>query len=218
MELIKREFSSENAKIIKKYDTEMINQTLAKATRWKHLQTIINLTKMIKKDWTKVTKEDIDELVAEIIERFGSTNGQESNYSYDHKKILKIFFRWLKLGSREFKEVGDPPETKGVRLRSVKDTLIREDLLTEEDFQKLLNACGENQRDRTLFFVHYEAGTRPSELLSLKIKHVKFDKVGANIHVFGKTGARTIRLIKSVPDLARWINVHPNKTNLRILE
>ena len=42
----------------------MANQTLAKATRWKHLQTMINLTKMTKKDWNNVTKEDIDELVA----------------------------------------------------------------------------------------------------------------------------------------------------------
>ena len=49
-----------------------------------------------KKNWEKVTKEDIDELISEIMERFGSSNGQESNYSYDHKKILKIFFRWLK--------------------------------------------------------------------------------------------------------------------------
>jgi len=86
-ELIKREFSKENARIIKKYDIEMTNQTLAKATRWKHLQTLINLTKMINKDWKDITKEDIGELVAQIIERFGASNGQESNYSYDHKKI-----------------------------------------------------------------------------------------------------------------------------------
>lgn len=213
LNLIKRDFSKANARIIKKYDIEMINQTLAKATRWKHLQTLVNLTKMIKKDWEEVTKEDIDELVSEIMERFGSSNGQESNYSYDHKKILKIFFRWFKLGNREHREVGDPPETKSVRLRPVRDTLIREDLITEDDFRKLLKACGSNQRDRAFLYAHYEAGTRPSEILNLKIKHVKFDKVGANIHVFGKTGARTIRLIKSVPDLARWINVHPNRDN-----
>jgi len=85
-ELIKREFSKENARIIKKYDIEMTNQTLAKATRWKHIQTLINLTKMINKNWKDITKEDIGELVAQIIERFGSLNGQESNYSYDHKK------------------------------------------------------------------------------------------------------------------------------------
>jgi len=91
LNLIKRDFSKANARIIKKYDIEMINQTLAKATRWKHLQTLVNLTKMIKKDWEEVTKEDIDELVSEIMERFGSSNGQESNYSYLFVGKIKRF-------------------------------------------------------------------------------------------------------------------------------
>jgi hypothetical protein len=34
-----------------------------------------------------------------------------------------------------------------------------------------------------------EAGCRPGELLSLRIKHVKFDQIGAIISVDGKTGA-----------------------------
>lgn len=93
LELIKREFSKENARLIKKYDIEMINQALAKATRWKHLVTLVNLTRIVKKEWSKVSKEDIEELVAKIMQMYGSSNGQESNYSYDHKKILKIYFR-----------------------------------------------------------------------------------------------------------------------------
>ena len=40
----------------------------------------------------------------------GNEKGQETNYTYDHKKILKLFFRWFKLGSRDFKDVGDPAE------------------------------------------------------------------------------------------------------------
>ncbi|NIU01951.1 MAG: integrase, partial [Nitrosopumilaceae archaeon] len=48
----------------------------------------------------------------------------------------------------EFTEVGDPPETAHVRMKKVKDKIIREDLLTEDDISRLLYACGENQRDR----------------------------------------------------------------------
>ena len=36
---------------------------------------------------------------------YADINDQESNSSYDNKKILKIFFRWFKLGSREYKEL-----------------------------------------------------------------------------------------------------------------
>ena len=213
LELIKRDCSRKNFQLIKKYDNFMISQALATGTRFKHVTALRNLTRLIKKDWSQVTKDDIDNLVTKIMQLYGSSKGQETNYSYDHKKVLKIFFRWFKLGSREHKEVGDPPETKAVRLRTVKDTLIREDLLTDEDLTKLLKACGENQRDRAFLDVHYEAGTRPGEILNLRIKHITFDKYGAVIHTDGKTGTRTIRLIKSVPNLAKWLDIHPHKEN-----
>ena len=211
--LIERELSPYNVQLIRKYDSELVKQSLAKATRLKHLQIMLNLTRFIKKDWKDITKDDIDRLVLKIVELYANDSGQETNTTWDHKKILKIFFRWFKLGSRNFREVGDPPETKPVKLRPVKDNIVREDLLTEDDRTKLLYACDENARDRAFIDVHFEAGTRPGEILSLRIKHVKFDNVGAVIKVDGKTGPRPVRLIRSVPNLAKWLDVHPLKNN-----
>lgn len=70
-------------------------------------------------------------------------------------------------------------------------------MIDEKDFANLISNCGENLLDRAFIDIHYEAGTRPGEILSLKIKHVKFDQYGAVIHVDGKTGPRPIRLVKS---------------------
>ena len=210
---IQNELSADNAELISKYDMEMVRQSIAIATRQKHLRTLLGLTRLLQKDWIDVRKNDIEKLVYEIMQRYSDESGKESNYSYDHKKILKIFFRWMKLGSREFIEVGDPPETAHVRMKRVKDKIIREDLLTEEDISRMLHACGENARDRALIDCHYEGGTRPGEILSLLIKHVKFDQYGANLHVDGKTGPRTIRLVKSTPSLANWLSIHPAKDN-----
>ena len=61
--------------------------------------------------------------------------------------------------------------------------------------------------------VHSEAGTRSGEILSLQLKHVEFDNIGARIHVDGKTGVRPIRLIKSSPNLAAWCRAHPSYDN-----
>lgn len=212
--LIERDLSKNNIKLIKNYDKHMARQSLAKATRLKHLQIILNLSRMIKKDWQSVTKEDIDNLVFKVVEIYGDSNGRETNTTYDHKKILKIFFRWVKLGSRDFKEVGNPLEIKDVKLRPVQNRLIREDLLTKEEYKKLIKAADENPRAKALIAVHYEAGTRPGEILSLRIKHVKFDKFGAMISVDGKTGPRNIRLLKSIPYLKEWINVHPFRDDI----
>ena len=210
---IKKECSTENIRIIKKYDAEMIREGLTKPTRNKQLYTILNLTRIIQKDWNKVTKDDINVVVSKIMDTYGTSNGKETNTSYDYKKILRIFFRFVKLGSRSSKEVGDPEETRTIRPKSVNDTVIREDLITEEDLKKLLTACAENQRDRAFLHVMYESGSRAGEILTLKVKHLKFDKIGAIIVVDGKTGSRPIRLIESVPDLAKWINAHPFKDN-----
>jgi len=211
--LIEREVSKNNVKLIKDYDHYMARQSLAKATRLKHLQIILNLSRMIKKDWKSANKQDIDNIVLKVVETYGDSTGKETNTTYDHKKILKIFFRWIKLGSRDFKEVGDPTETKDVKMRPVKNQLIREDLLTKEEYKKLILAADENPRAKALIAVHSEAGTRPGEILSLQIKHVKSDKFGAIISVDGKTGPRKIRLLKSIPYLREWLNVHPFRNN-----
>jgi len=211
--LLQNEISSENFKLIKRYHNVMIGEALAKATQLKHLQILLNLTRFVKKDWTVISKDDIDSLVATIMIKYASDNGQETSTSWDHKKILKIFFRWVKLDSRNFRLVGDPPETKNVRLKKVKDNISREDLLTESDRTRLLHACGGNLRDKAFLDCHSEAGTRPGEILNLKIKHVKFDKYGAVLQVDGKTGPRTIRLITSTPNLAKWLDAHPFKDN-----
>jgi len=211
--LIQIELSSENVELIKKYDRVMVSQSIAISTRQKHLVTLLSLSRLLKKDWQSVTKDDIDEIVYEIMQKYADESGKETYYSYDHKKILKIFVRWIKLGSREYSEVGDPPETSHVRMKKVRDKIIREDLLSEDDLSRLLFSCGENARDRAFIDCHYEGGTRPGEILSLLIKHVKFDKYGANFHVDGKTGPRTVRLVKSTPSLANWLSVHPFKDN-----
>ncbi|MFQ5476398.1 MAG: tyrosine-type recombinase/integrase [Nitrosopumilus sp.] len=211
--IIRKETSKNNQDIIERYDNLMITSSMAKATRHKHLQTILNLTRFLDKDWNESSSHDISKLVVEIVRRYANDNGQETYTSYDHKKILKIFYRWFKLGSREFKEVGDPPETKSVKIKTPTDRLSREDLLTDNDLERILRACGENQRDRAFIDVHSEAGTRPGEILSLSIKHVVFDEYGAIIKVDGKTGPRPIRLIRSVPNLSSWINTHPMRDN-----
>lgn len=210
---IQNELSSNNIELISQYDMEMVRQSISIATRQKHLRTLLGLSRMLQKDWKDITKNDIEKIVYEIMQRHSDESGKETNYSYDHKKVLKIFTRWMKLGSREFAEVGDPPETARVRMKRVKDKIIREDLLTEDDISRLLHVCGENARDRALIDCHYEGGTRPGEILSILIKHVKFDQYGANLHVDGKTGPRTVRLVKSTPTLANWLSIHPFKDN-----
>lgn len=80
----------------------MVNLGIGKATRTKHLQILLTISRKINKKWSQVTKSDIDRLVKEIMNEYGDVNGDETESSRDFKKILKLFFRWFKLGSREY--------------------------------------------------------------------------------------------------------------------
>jgi integrase len=208
----KKELSKRNLTLFQDYDKSMVRIPLAKATRIKHLSTLLTETKMLNKDWKDVLRSDIDDVVYKIMETYSDEKGQESNTSFDMKKILRIFYRWIKTGNRNKNphEI-DPYEIQGITLRRVKDKIVREDLLNDDDLERLLKSCGDNARDRAFIDVHTEAGTRPGETLSLRIKDVKTDEHGIIINVIGKTYARPVRLIRSVPNLLAYIRNHPNK-------
>jgi integrase/recombinase XerD len=211
---IKKQLSQQTADLITRYYYEMISsKALAKATQEKNLRILLSLSKMLGKEWTEANSDDIKRLVVEIITKY-SPNGQETHTTQDYKKILKIFFRWLKTGIREKSpEVLDPVEIRNIRIQRVKDRLAREDLISEEDLTKILRACGENLRDKALIAVHYEAGTRIGETLTIQIKHIEIDSYGAKIKVDGKTDARPVRLLTASPYLVAWLNAHPFRNN-----
>lgn len=120
----------------------MINEALADATRCKQFETILSLSRLLsKKSWLSLTIDDIDTLVTNVMRTY-SDNGKETNTTYDHKKILKIFYRWIKLGSRSFRDVGNPPELKNVKQKQVAEKIVREDLVTETDIKNMLDTLG----------------------------------------------------------------------------
>jgi len=116
--LMERDLSKNNVELIRKFDKTIVNESLSEARRSKILSTLLSLSRFLEKDWQDTTKEDIEDLVFKFNEKF-SENGQETNTTTDHKKILKNFYRWYKLGTRDYRDVGDPMETKWIRIRRI---------------------------------------------------------------------------------------------------
>jgi integrase len=169
----------------------------------KFLQGLIYIGKWLDKDFERATKKDIQNLLGEI---------ERKNYSewtkHDFKVIIKKFWRWMK-------DKDDYPEEVKWIKTTVKNNnhKLPEDLLSEEEVKKMVESCN-NFRDRALISFLYESGCRAGELLSLQIKHIQFDGIGASaIFPKGKTGARRVRLISSAPHLKLWIENHPKKNN-----
>ena len=213
--LVKQRLSAEKRltpkmfEMFKKYDNNLVMSSVSNSTRHTNLVRFIKIVTEYKiVDLETITEEQVKTIVVDIMTEHGS-NGQESWYSLDSKKQLKHMIRFAKTGSREKPLTGELPELLCIRSRTPKDKLAREDLPTEDDCKQLLRACGDSPMDKAMLAVHMEAGTRIGELLSMQIRHVVTDEYGAMIAVDGKTGARKIRIVSSVPDLVKWINAHP---------
>ena len=209
----KKKLAPEMFKVYCDYSDELLLNSHSLGGRKKLLVQFVSIVNTYKiKDLKTITAEEIKQILVEIMVKH-SNNGKETWYSQDLKKVLRQMIRFAKTGSHLLPEDGELPELKQIKCRKIEDKLSRADMPTEEDCAKILSACGCNLMDRAMFHVQMEAGTRVGELLSLCIKHIIFDEYGAFIAVDGKTGARKIRIVESVPDLIKWINMHPFKND-----
>jgi len=158
---------------------------------------LLKIDKWMKKDFFKANKEDI----IKVLEMIHSKNYSPFT-SQTYKTIIKKLFRWL--GKAEI--VDWIPYT----LKS--DVKQPEELITRRELYALIHIT-DNIKHKALIYVLYESALRISELLSLKIKNVVFDKYGAVLLVNGKTGSRRVRIIESVKLLKEWLFLNPFRRN-----
>jgi integrase/ribosomal protein L40E len=110
-----------------------------------------------------------------------------------------------------FLKYAAPELAKYAVIRSVRTTKMPEEMLDQEEVEKLIEAAQTN-RDRALIAFLYESGVRKGELLSIRIENVKFDENGAIVVIpKGKTGPRRIRIVFSSSFLKQWLDTHPRK-------
>ncbi|MDE1873381.1 MAG: hypothetical protein KGH99_07905 [Thaumarchaeota archaeon] len=60
------ELSDSNVRLISDYDKMMVSISLSKATRLRHLQTLLSLSRLLGIDWKDSTKREIDEITFKI--------------------------------------------------------------------------------------------------------------------------------------------------------
>ncbi|MFP3131012.1 MAG: hypothetical protein RXR51_05470 [Nitrososphaeria archaeon] len=106
-------------------------------------------------------------------------------YKSDLKGILKRFYRWLRTGALDA-SVPYPPEVAWVKANLKKNELKEPDVLTGDEAMAMVRNA-DKPRGKAFIAVLYEGGFRSA----------------------WKNSSRTVRLITSVPLLARWLEEHP---------
>jgi len=197
------EISARNKKVIKRFADHCTAEGLSLARTVKYVFTLKTLAQNLAMDFEAAKKADIEMLMGKI-ERH--PRGYSEWTKKDFRVCLKKFYKWLRDTGDDF-----PEEVKWIKTSIRKDRKkIPEELLTEEDVMKLVDAAT-NQRDKALIITLYESGARIGELAEAKIRQFVSDQHGAALILIGKTGMRRVRLLAADPYLRAWLNLHPRR-------
>lgn len=146
------------------------------------------------------SKDDVKAYVADV-ERSDLSDWSKAN----KRTAVKRFYKWLLADDEEY-----PEAVRWIRTTPGNgNRKLPEDLPTREEVEALLKAAV-NPRDRALIATLADGGLRIGEALVLRVKDFHPDQHGGYLLVpAGKTGARRVRLVESVPHVTAWLRAHP---------
>ena len=196
--------SEKNIELIRDFEKQLFAESISTGRVEKYVRTLRTIAESFDKDFDQVTKKDVEDYVYRI---------ERSDYSpwtkHDYKVVLKRFYKWLRKTGDEY-----PEEVKWVKTTmKAKDEILPEDLLTEDEIMKMINAC-DSPRDRAFIITLYESGARIGELGTLRVGDVVFEESYSRLILKGKTGSRRVIVVASTPYLATWIQHHPLKNDV----
>ncbi len=195
-----KELSTHNRKKILEFQNHCIADGIGNARVLRYLNDLPKLAILLKKDFEKATKKDIENVLAAM-----EKEPLAPRTKLDFKVTVKKFYKWLN-GGEEY-----PESVRWVKTGEKRNNnKLPEDLLTEEEVKKMILITN-HPRDRAIISVLWESGCRIGELIHIQIKHIVFEDLVTRVMLNGKTGMRRVPLIDSTPYLAEWINNHPFK-------
>lgn len=192
-------YKEENQQLITKFLSNCKANNIGYKRIDKYTYQLNWISEKLSKHFGKAEKEDIEKVVIAIHE-----NKEWSEWTkYDYQVAIKKFYRWMNDGET------CPKVVSWIKPRiKMNNSKMPEDMLSEDDIKKMIQFAP-SSRDKAYVMTLYESGCRNGEMLSLKLKHVTFDKQGVHLRVHGKTGSRRVLLILASPYLRDWIDNHP---------
>jgi len=206
------------AKLEKKEDAELIKeivkvleaQRLSKKRIVRYITHLKLVSRHLKVTFTEAKKKDIEEF-------FTWLNSQ--NYSPNTVQgvivVLKRFYQWLRSKPEEYEEWRRnhtyPPEVSWLKKSEKLNEMETKTTLSDDELKALIQASNDLML-RAFVSLEDEVGARPAEILNLRVGDISKDENDVIVNIRqGKTGYRSIPIIKSVSLLFQWLEIHPFK-------
>jgi len=176
----------------------------------------------VKKHLDCIKSQDITLLISFINRRRVLSEATKSDY----RRCVKQFFRWYRhedkrLYSTDVNIKREADKLYDLVLKNISVSYKEKEIdpstiITDEDIDNVIEKGAITPRDKAFLEVLHESGCRIGEFLNLRVNNISFEGSYVTLVIpYGKTGSRKILLIKSVPRLKRYLDVHSfrNKPN-----
>lgn len=197
--------SESNRQGLLRLDQQCVINNLSDARRMFYITIGKTLMKRFGKDFDKLTKTDVEEMIVSINKDPKYTDLTKYAFKGVLKKLVAVMkgFDWH---SRKF-----PEEVEFIRASMPNNhKLSPKTILTEEEVKKMILSTN-NVRDRAIISLLFDSGFRIGELLLMRREDVTFKENGMEIRVNGKTGERTVYpLLFALPYVSDWLSIHPD--------
>jgi len=212
---------SKNLDIINEYITTMQTEiNLSKGYKTLTVEILTKLSRFHKdKPFANMKREDIIAYINSLRKPDAQDPMHKWIGTYNlYLMCIKRFFKWIYKPALDPKQRPKPQIIQNIPSLRRKEISIYKpsDLWTLEDDLLFLKWCP-NKRDRCYHAISRDLSARPHEILGLKLKDIVFKSVGskqyAEVIVNGKTGARHLPLIDSLPYIKEWSDQHPQRNN-----
>jgi len=208
--------SDDNKAIIKQFGTFVLSTGKAKKYRvGKLISQLTILARNSPKCFSELDLQEVQDLLV-----FISSMDRSEATKADYRRCLKQFFNW-------FEDVDTILESDNYKIRSLRMKFYKflkknvsnscklpkiepKEVITEEDLDIILEKGCETKQDKALISLIHETGMRTSEILLMKKDALSMDDrgIGEVTTGDGKTGSRTVTIVRSVPYLQEHIKNH----------
>ena len=193
------EINPDNADLLREYRRDKELNGMSPATQQRNLSYLKIIAEHVEETRFKAMDEDDVKGVVEWIHDRDLAEATRNTY----KKAIRSFWTWLNDGET-------PDAVDWMKISSgASDQKLPKDLLSKEEVDAQI-AAAKNPRDKALIALLYETGARIGELIDLTVGDIEDRQHGKKVVIEGKTGARRLPLVESVPYINKWLNEHPN--------
>jgi len=199
--------SEKNKQLIIKFLQNCINESLSNARVSFYVDKFRVITSIIKKDFDKCEKEDIENFISKI------TN------MYDKAETRRTYIVTIKKFYRYLTGEDNPKIINWIKGKNYNKTAKRENekdkinnILTPQEIELMMQKAG-NPRDRAFLGLLYYSAGRIGEVISLRIKDIEFNDYRTIVGLNGKTGYRKVPVIECSKILKDWLEYHPDNNN-----